>query len=222
MKHLISDEEGHVIVEATFVLPVAILMVLALFYVAIFLCQRANLQANLNNSVLYYKNIQSDTFIGQPTSDATYVRSEGSTQITGSQFNVSGSRFPYRKLFMDKDVNDTSRFADFFKTMTGTMFFDKGDNITVEYETTNWIIYKKIKATARQTVIPAISFKMLGIDNEMTITASASAVISDGDGFVQNVDFVADLIYGKFKKQIDTIKNTVGKVFNKINSLFEK
>ena len=76
MRKLIEDNrDGYTIVEATFVFPIIILIVLALFYVAIFLCQRAILQSNLQTALLYYKNVESDNYI-EATADTGSIYSE--------------------------------------------------------------------------------------------------------------------------------------------------
>lgn len=63
MKQLIKSEIGTAIIEATMLLPFCILMVIALYYAAIFVCQKANLQANVENTLIYYKNVYSDTYV---------------------------------------------------------------------------------------------------------------------------------------------------------------
>ncbi len=222
MKHFISGEDGHVIVEATIIFPIAIIMVIALFYAAIFLCQRANLQANLNNAIIYYKNIQSDTYLEQPGTDMTYMVSsdtkKGGTQYSGQ----TGVRIPYRKFFIDDRAEDKTEFDKFFRKMAGTMFFDTGDNVETTLDSVNYVIYQELIATVKQTVSPAISLEMVGIDNEMTITASASAVISDGDNFVNNVDFIKELIVSRWGSQLDGFKEKISEIYGKFKRLFKQ
>ncbi len=221
MKHFFSNENGHVIVEATIVFPAAILMVIALFYAAIFLCQRANLQANLNNALIYYKNIQSDSFIGQPSTDMAYKVST-KTEIKGTQFERNPkTKFPYRSIFFSGELKDSDKFKSFFRSMMGTMFFDTGENVEVTLKTRNLIIYKEISATAKQVITPAISFELIGIDGAMTIEADASMVISDGDSFVSNIDFVTKLIMdSKWGDKIQGFTERIGELYEKFKDLF--
>ena len=51
MAGLLNGEKGLAVVEATLLLPFCFLMIFALYYAAIFLCQKANLQANLENAL---------------------------------------------------------------------------------------------------------------------------------------------------------------------------
>ena len=63
MEKLIKNEKGLAVVEATLLLPFCFIMIIALYYVAIFMCQKANLQANVQNALIYYKNTDSDNFV---------------------------------------------------------------------------------------------------------------------------------------------------------------
>ena len=51
----IKNEKGLAVVEATLLLPFCFIMIIALYYAAIFMCQKANLQANVQNALIYYK-----------------------------------------------------------------------------------------------------------------------------------------------------------------------
>ena len=48
------NEQGSVAVEAVVILPLAVLSVVFLLYLSLFLFQRANLQAALETSIVYY------------------------------------------------------------------------------------------------------------------------------------------------------------------------
>jgi len=193
-KNLRSDEGGLAIVEAAILLPFCILMVLAVYYASIFMCQRANLQANLQNTLIYYKNVDSDTYVNIDEV-MTYAlgASGGGTEVSaeGSGYDTPTSQFPYR--FFGMEFSE-SRFTSFFRSMAGQMFFDEGDNIVIEADNKNYIIYKTITATAEQTVTPAIDLSMVGMPSSLTIRASGTVVVTSGDDFIRNVDFVTDII----------------------------
>jgi len=171
MEKLIKNEKGLAVVEATLLLPFCFIMIIALYYVAIFMCQKANLQANVQNALIYYKNTDSDNFV---TASSDYSNS-----------------FPYRFLGFKFNKND---FNSFFRSMVGYMFFDSGENVQLSAESKNYIVYKTITATATQTVKPAISLKMVGGRDTITISATATAVVTNGDDFIRNTDFVVDIV----------------------------
>ena len=55
MYKLWKEQDGLAIVEATILLPFCFIMVIAIYYASIFMCQKANLQANLQTALIYYK-----------------------------------------------------------------------------------------------------------------------------------------------------------------------
>lgn len=190
MNRFMKDENGLAIVEATLLLPFCIIMIIALFYAAIFMCQKANLQANVQNALTYYKNIDSDTYI-EAKDSMSYGGGTGSIEAAGSSFAGPSYKFPYRFLFM---TFDSSAFESFFRSMYKRMFFDNGENVKFVSEKKNYIIYKEISVTASQTVKPAINLAMVGGSNSIDIIVTGKAVVADGDDFIRNADFVIDIV----------------------------
>ena len=131
MRQLIKSEKGTAIVEATMLLPFCILMVLALYYASIFVCQKANLQANVENALIYYKNVDSDTYVH--ASDAmSYQKSGSVTTANGSSYASPTYEQPYRFLGMKFE---NAKFERFFRSMCGYMFFDTGSNVKLTTST---------------------------------------------------------------------------------------
>lgn len=194
LKKLKKDDSGLAVVEATILLPFCILIVFAVYYASVFMCQKANMQANLQNAIIYYKNPQSDTYVSAGT-DMAFKREDQLIGAGGSSFNDGDEQvehlFPYRSFALKFKSAD---FEKFFRSMVGYMFFDSGDNIKITANTKNFIIYKTIIADAVQTVSPAVSLRSVGFDDRIRITAHAEAVITNGDEFIRNADFAVDLI----------------------------
>lgn len=190
MRKLYEEENGLVIVEATILLPFCMIMILSLFYAAIFMCQKANLQANVENTLIYYKNVHSDNYV-EAKANMSYSSGGGTIGAVGSSYGRPGYKFPYRFLFMKFD---SEGFRSFFRSMCGNMFFDDGTNVEIEVSHKNYVIYKTISATAKQTVKPAISLSMIGLDDSMEISVSGTVVVTDGDDFIRNTDFVVDVV----------------------------
>ncbi|MBQ8578915.1 MAG: hypothetical protein IJ449_13270 [Clostridia bacterium] len=211
-----KDERGLAIVEAAILLPLCILMILAVYYAAIFLCQRANLQANLQNTLVYYKNVDSDCYV-ELADDMAYNLNSSTVEGTASSYGNTKVLFPYR--FFGLSFKE-EKFEKFFHSMSGYMFFDDGDDITLDVDTTNFIVYKTITATATQTVSPAINLSMVGIPSELTITASGEAVITNGDDFIRNTDLILDLLAETALGE--KVMDMVDKVVEIYNNLKEK
>lgn len=218
----IKNEKGLAVVEATLLLPFCFIMIIALYYAAIFMCQRANLQANVQNALIYYKNTDSDNFV-TASPDMAYEKTEGTISAVGSSYQAPEDDYskssPYRFLSFKFSEDD---FPSFFRSMVGYMFFDKGENVQISADSKNYIVYKTITATVTQNVKPAISLKMVGGSDTITISATATAVVTNSDDFIRNTDFVVDVVsktklgqkaselidkawdfYGKFKEKFN-------------------
>ena len=206
------EEKGLAIVEATMLLPFCMIMVIALYYAAIFMCQKANLQANLQNALIYYKNVESDTYV-ETTGDMPYQTGAGTILAAGSGYGEPEYLFPYRFFGVHFD---SQGFNTFFRSICGHMFFDEGENVTITSSLKNYVIYKEITATAVQTVKPAISLEMLGIPNEMTISVTATAVVSNGEELVRDVDFVIDIV------QDTALGQAAGEMVDKAVDFYER
>lgn len=205
MKELLKSKKGDSIVEATIMLPFCTIMIVAMYFAAIYVCQKANLQANLNNTLIYYKNFYSDTFVTKPDG-ISFSESDGKDVFSGIyKYDNSQYKNPYRFISMEKPGSD---FESYFKTMCGHMFFESpdGENITVKVSTTNYVVYQALTVDVNQSFSPAINLGMVGVDNNMDINISGTVVISDGDDFIRNVDFVIDMVentkLGKSAKEL--------------------
>ena len=55
----------------------------------------------------------------------------------------------------------------------------------------------------------------------MTISAQAEMTISDGDEFVRNIDFIADLISNsKFGEMLNGLTEKIGNIYDNIKGVF--
>lgn len=218
MRKLHNDENGLAVVEATILLPFCMIMVIAIFYAAIFMCQKANLQANLENTLLYYKNTYSDTYVAAKGQMA-YQKSGEVQAANGSSFEEPVEKFPYR--FFGMKFNSAA-FESFFRSMCGNMFFDTGSNVKVHSDKHNYIIYKTLTAKVSQQVKPAVSLAMVGGPRTMEIEATGTVVINDGDDFIRNVDFIIDVTsktaFGqKVSEMVGKVTDLYGKFKEKFN-----
>lgn len=195
-----KSEQGTAMVEATLMLPFCMIMIVGVLYAALYLCQKANIQSNLETALLYYKAAESDT----------YVESKSQMEYSGNGLEAAGSNFgeirylnPYRFFFMDFKESD---YKSFFKSICGHMFFDTGESVAITAQKHNYVFYKSIEATATQTVKPPINLSMVGGPQAMTIEVTGEIVINDGDDFIRNVDFAIDMLadtkLGKFVQGI--------------------
>lgn len=191
----LKDESGHTIVEATIVYPVTIMVFFVLLYASLFLCQRANLQASLEDALVYYKHVGSDTYV---TAGANLsFESDGTTiHATGNCYEPPKKLDPYRHIFRTLGGGGAGGgdFAKFFRSAYSHMFFDNGSNVQVTLRTEDYLIYRRLTATASQQLKTAVNIALVGAENTMDITAQAAVVVVDGDDMIRDIDFAGDII----------------------------
>ena len=100
--------------------------------------------------------------------------------------------------------------------MCGNMFFDYGSNVQLTTKVTNYVVYKEITATAKQTVKPAISFQLLGLPDTVEISCTSSVVITNGDDFIRNIDFAVDIV------EDTKIGQAAGQFVDKVKNFYDK
>lgn len=102
---MIKNERGvSPIIEATIYLPICIISLMAMLYATIFLTVQANMQATLQDAIIYFKNQESDTYV--------YTRSElnfGDVN-EADYYYVDGIKSPFRLVFMRFNDNDCVNF----------------------------------------------------------------------------------------------------------------
>lgn len=214
-----KSEQGTAMVEATLMLPFCMIMIVGVLYAALYLCQKANIQSNLETALLYYKAAESDT----------YVESKTQMEYDGSGLEAVGSNYwdiaelkylePYSRLLSTEFKEDN--FKKFVRDICGHMFFDTGENIHISAVSGGNPFYRTISATAVQEIIPPINLSMVGGPDTMVIQVTGEIVVTDGDDFIRNMDFAIDVlvdtklgeiaqeigdraqeIYGKFKEAL--------------------
>lgn len=206
-----KNERGTAMVEATLMLPFCMVFIIGLLYASLYLCQKANIQANLEIALLYYKAAESDTYVEARTQmdyDGTGL------EAVGSNYGSPAYKNPYRFFLMNFKK---SQYESFFRSICGHMFFAKEDmgNITITAERHNYVFYKTIEATATQSIVPPINLSMVGGPDTMDIKVTGTIVVNDSEDFIRNVDFAIDMLedtaVGKF----------VGSLGEKAKDLYE-
>ena len=109
-----KKERGHVAVEAVIILPIAVLSTLLLLYLALFLFQRASLQAALETTLVYYKNTVTDTYVTK-NSEMEYTEGDDYQVGAGNSYSASRPLSPYRGMFGDgNNLNSQKDFEKYF------------------------------------------------------------------------------------------------------------
>lgn len=195
MKNNRKSEQGLVVVEAVIIMPIAILSVILLIYISLFFCQRANLQAALETSVIYYKNTITDTFISTDDELTFTIPEESVSDRRGNLYLAEEPESPYRGMFtFTQSSEEENAFETFFRSVAGNLLL--GDEVDVTYKMRNYVIFHELEATAVQHVqFPLINFSILGIENNnYTISASARVAVVNHEDLIRNADYAIDLL----------------------------
>lgn len=207
-----KQEIGSVEVEATFIFPIMFLCIFFLLYLSLIMYQRANLQATLETSLMYFKNTITDTFV-EKTGKVEYRYAENSRIGVGNDYVVNQPLNPYR--FTKMGTED--EFKTYFNSIAKNMLFNK--DIDIDYKAKNGLLLKEIKVTAKQEIQLPIDFSIIGVDNKYVISATARMVAVDHEDTIRNIDFVIYIVEKtKLADIIQKVKDNTVMVYNKFTS----
>lgn len=213
-----GKETGMVIVEATIILPIAILSMILLLYLSLILFQKANLQAGLETTLVYYKNSLRDTFVTQ-NDELEFDKSDSEEWIAaGNSYVAEEPLNPYRGIFgVSGSIEDEEDFRKYFDSVAGGMLFD--DDIQFEIDYSNYVVYKQIKVSAVQNIKLPINFSILGIGDTFPITAAAKVNVVDHDGLIRDADYAIDLIEDtKIGEYARDFGSKIAELYNKMKT----
>ena len=210
-----EKERGAVEVEVTVILPIAILSVAMLLYLSLFLFQRANLQACLETSIVYYKNEVTDAYVTKD-SEVGYEKAGDSYMGAGNSYSVTGPLDPYTGTFGDKgELDNKDAFEEYFVSVAGRMLFS--ENLSLDIDYSNYVFLKQFEVTAAQEVSFPLDLTVLGIEKDYKITATARVAVVDHDSTIRNVDYAIDLLEDtKLGEMAKGLAEKIGKAYDKL------
>lgn len=217
MQKKIKRENGEVVVEATIILPIAILCVILLLYISVFICQKAMLQAALETSVIYFKNTLTDSFVEQ-RDELSYESKEDGVSAIGNEYTTPEPLNPYEKFFLFHNKVSKEEFIKYFQSVAGNLLYEDCLDLDIHYS--NYILFKEVEVTAEQVVTFPIDFSMIGVGREVNLSATARVAVADHDELIRNIDFAVDAL--EDTKLGEVVKNLASKVtglYNKLKSL---
>lgn len=217
-----KKERGYVIVEATIVYPIAFLAFFAIYYSALFLYHKANLQSSLENALIYYKTQLGDNYIealekivfdekgsriGNKMADAEYLNPYGEI------FNTAKTGFTKKKLV------EKEKIQNFIKSSYGI-------DAVVEVETSDYYFTRTIEAVATKELKTGLDLSLIGGKNTIQISAHARVVVTDNPNIIGTLDMMVDFISEtkvgeKISDFIKEGKKMYEDLISKINSFAE-
>lgn len=180
MKSFITKEKGAVIVEATFVYPIMLFVILFLMYMGNMFYQKAKIDSYVSREAVKGAAYFADS-LPQPIDESEAVPSSGKISIE-----------PYRYLnFHPKAYTDVGKLE---KSLSGSGFFAgmEPSFIPIEAKVTNYILY----ATYVIQVDYEISFPLKFIFEDdyykLKFTSRAELPAVDSAEFIRNTDMIID------------------------------
>ena len=206
---IIREDDGDAVVEATILFPIMILIFAALVMLAIYLPTHAALQHATQIAATAIAVEESDTWLFFDDSTLSY------------RWETDKSRLPnvYADLF--SGIDDAAARSENIVTKTESGgISSKAGTLTVDCQIVNRIVYKEVVVTATRSFTIPGNFSMIGFPKTITITASSTAVVQNGEEFIRNIDMAVDFVeYISKKFGISNISETISTSWNKVRSV---
>lgn len=209
-----KKEQGDVMVEATIILPIAILCVIFLLYTFLFIFQKAMLQSALETSVVYFKNTLTDNYISQ-NATVTYTAEDASVTAQGNSYQVTGPLNPYNKFTITDKRLSQSEFETYFYSIAKNLLYQEDIKLNIDYS--NYILFKEIRVTAEQVLAFPIDLSIIGISGDVNLSAAVRVAVVDHDELIRNADYAIDILEDtKAGEVAGKIASKIGEVYGKM------
>lgn len=206
--NFLHDDKGDAVVEAAILLPIMMMIYLGLVLLAMYLPTRALLQRATQYAATALATEQSDTWLRFDDKEMKYYWVSSKDNLD----NVYVSLFS--SIASKKDGGEAESIVSYIadKSIQATP-----GKLVVEYEVTNYVIYKEISLTATKTIPIPIDLSFVNFPKEIPITVTSTAVVQNGDEFVRNMDIAVDVAKWLGEQfQISDMFSKVGDFFGKI------
>jgi hypothetical protein len=174
-------EKGSLTVEAAIVVPIAIITVIVLVYMAVLWVHHSNLTSLSHRAAEFC---------------AAAWNSIGKDIDTGRVEKSSlGKDNLYRRLWDPEKQNRINKAKEYIMQNAGNYRIIKPVDVKADVRVKDYIIYKTIEVSIENAYkIPASGFfKIFGINEHYVIHARSESIIKDTEEFIRNTDFIIDI-----------------------------
>jgi len=183
VRECITDTAGDAVVEATILFPIMIMIFAALVLLAIYLPARAVLQRATQYAATVLATEISDTWIFFDEGSMTYYRENDIRRLDNVYVDLfSGSGDVYSKaeaIVIEIESRSIS---------------SRSGHLSVESEIINRILYKEAVVTATREFPMPVDLSFIGFPVTISLTATSTAVVQDGDEFLRSMDMAGDFV----------------------------
>jgi hypothetical protein len=170
--------DGFAVVEAVFVFPIMLMVLLALVMLAIYLPQHAMLQRAASMAATALATESGDTWVYFDKDTLTYKRHNDYSGLGGWVYNWG---FPSGAA---NNATDMVKKLDQKENLPLIASVD----LKVECRLYNYVVYKEVEVTATRSIKIPVDFSVIRFPTTLDLTVTAKAVVKDGDEFVRNID----------------------------------
>ena len=210
MGSLFREEDGDAVVEAAILFPIMILIFAALFLLAVYLPTRAALQRATQYAATAIATEESDTWLCFDEDSMSYVWETDKSLIP----NVYVA-------FFSGFGDTTSKGEKITITIEGQGLSAKAGNLSVVCYPVNKILYKEIVVTASREYTMPVNLSIIGFPKTLSIVATSTSVVLNGDEFVRNIDLATDFVeYISKKFGLSDTAGSISSALGKVSSFF--
>ena len=198
-----KSDKGSITVEASIVVPIVILSIVAFIFIGLLLYQRALLQSTADEASC--------------AGAASWCASESVGEIA-----------LYWRIYdtnTDEKIGNIEKYAQERLKNKNIL---KAQITNIHAKITDYKIYRKLEVTLENKYkIPVAGFlRIFGFNNYFTIRVNSCAVIDEPAEFIRNVDFVIDVEkeleekHPEIKDFAQKTRDTISEIKSKIDKLF--
>lgn len=208
-----KDTRGDAVVEATILFPIIFMIFTGLMLLAMYLPTRALLQRATQYAATALATERSDTWLRCDPDTGEYYWLENKDDLGTVYSTVFGA-------LKGNNRDEALAAEQLVEKMESEGLVRVNADLKVQYGVLNYIVYKEIIVTATKTITMPVDLSFVGLQNEIPITVSSTAVVQNGDEFVRNIDLAVDLVSDLSEKYgLDKTFGKVGEFLNKFNKL---
>lgn len=205
-----NNEQGMIIVEASFVFPIMFIILFFLIYMGNAFYEKAQIEA-----VVEEKAIEGANYCADPLLE-TIMSTGGIPNISQLQTD------PYRYLFggmgeieakIESEVETVieGKSSSFFKNMSPNIVTPSSEMATFN----NYVVYSTFSVEVEYVVRFPISFLGKSTPPVLKICSRAEAPVNDTAEFIRNTDMVIDIFHGT------KVGQSISDVFGKIEDFMD-
>lgn len=214
LRVLWKDERGDAVVEATILFPIIMMIFAGLMLLAMYLPTRALLQRATQYTATALATERSDTWLrcNPETGDYYWVRDK---RELGTVYGaVLGA-------LKGNNRDEADHAEQLVTVMESKGVVNTGNDLEVNYGVINYVVYREIIVTATKHIKLPVDLSFVGLQNEIPITVTSTAVVQNGDEFVRDIDLAADIAkdIGEKHNLDETLLGKIGIFLGKFNEL---